>query len=66
MIQPPFALKLRLVFLLQLFVMHPLGLLGRMFLIQLPALPDRRQSRDDFVVVQPFRPGAQAVGRLLD
>ena len=43
MARPPLALNLGFVFPLQLFVMQTLGLLGRMFLIQLPALPDDGQ-----------------------
>ena len=49
---PPFAPNLRLVFLLQLFVMQTLDLLGHLFLLHFSALPDRRQAGGNFVVVQ--------------
>ena len=65
MARPPLALNLGFVFPLQLFVMQTLGLLGRMFLIQLPALPDDGQPGGDFVVVQRLRRRAQAVGQAL-
>ena len=59
--RPSFALHLRLAFLLQLFVMQQLELLGHLFLLHLPALPDRRQPGGDFVMVQRLCPGAQGV-----
>jgi hypothetical protein len=45
--------------------MQPLGCLGHMFLLHLPALPDRRPPGGDFVMVQRLRPGAQAGGQAL-
>lgn len=57
--------NLRLMFLLQLFVMQTLGLLDHMFLLHLPALPDGSQAGGDFVVLQRLRPGTQAVGQAL-
>ena len=60
-----FAPNLCLVFLLQLFVMQQLDLLGHMFLLHLPALPDRRQPGGDFVMVQRLCPGAKAISQAL-
>ena len=45
--------------------MQRLSLLSDMFLLHLPALPDRRQAGGDFVLVQRLRPAAQAVGQAL-
>lgn len=58
----PVAPHLCLAFLLQLVVAQTLGILHPMFLLHLPALPDRHEAGGDFVVVQRLRPGAQTLG----
>ena len=60
-----FTPNLRLMFLLQLFVMQPLKPLSYVLLFHFPALPDRRQAGGDFVVIQCLRPGTQTVGQAL-
>ncbi len=63
--RPSVAPNLHLALLPQLFGAQTLGLLGHVFLLHLPALPDRRQAGGNFVVIQRLRAGAQAVGQAL-
>lgn len=63
--QPPFALNLGFVFLLQFLGMQPLKPLSYIPLFHFPALPDRGQTGRYFVVFQRLRPGAQAVSQAL-
>ena len=63
--RPPVAPNFRLAFLLQLFGTQTLGFPVHVFLLHLPALPDRCQAGGDFVVVQRLRPGAQAISQAL-
>ena len=62
-IQPPFSLGMG--FALQLLGLHPLQLPRLVLPFHFPALPDGSKTGGDFVVVQPFLCGAQAVGQAL-